>query len=370
MVTDYERHDWEIETNRLRSFQDGIPNLAWTADPNGAIDYVNRRWVEYTGRPPDQLVDDRWHSVVHPEDLLRHIDRWRHAMRTGEPYDENLRIRRHDGVYRWHSVRDWPERDATGKIVHWYGTAVDVDDQRRWADAKNYSEERLRAANQELKEFASIAAHDLKEPLRMVTGFLSLLKRQTLKKLDMKEQDWVIEAIDGAERMQRMINELLDFARVDTGEMCMAPVDCSEVLDTALANLMDAVKESAASIDKGDMPVVLGSKEQLTRLFQNLLSNAMKYHRQGVPPVIAIHSVRHGNEWFICVQDNGIGIAESDRERIFDIYKRLHTRGDFPGTGLGLSICKKIAERHHGRIWVTSTPGSGSAFNVNLPAAD
>ncbi len=242
-----------------------------------------------------------------------------------------------------------------------------TDRQRAEKKLEHYATE-LERSNRELEQFAYIASHDLQEPLRMVTSYLQLLERRYKDKLDQDADDFITYAVDGATRMRMLINDLLTYSRVSTHAKPFEPTDCSEVLNHALSNLSIAIEESEATITCDDLPTVEVDATQLTQVFQNLISNAIKFHKPDAPPCIHISAERQEDTWRFSVRDNGIGIAPEHSERIFLIFQRLHTREEYPGTGIGLAVCKKIAERHGGRIWVTSKPGAGSTFYFTVPA--
>lgn len=223
----------------------------------------------------------------------------------------------------------------------------------------------LQRSNTELQQFASVASHDLFEPLRMVTSYLQLLSHRYQEQLDAQGKEFIALAIDGARRMHALIHDLLEYSRVESRGRSFGPAEVQEVMDAALANLKVAIEESGARISSRNLPRVNGDSVQLTQLFQNLIGNAIKF-RRAEPPVIEVSAERHGSEWCFCVRDNGIGIDPKHFERIFVVFQRLHTRQEYPGTGMGLAICKRIVERHGGRIWVESAPGEGSKFCFTL----
>ncbi len=225
----------------------------------------------------------------------------------------------------------------------------------------------LARSNTELEQFAYVASHDLQEPLRMITGYTSLLAKRYQGKLDSDADEFIGYATDGAKRMHALINDLLTYSRVGTRGKEFSPTDCEAVLQTTLAGLRPAIEESNASITHDPLPTVMADATQLGQLFQNLIGNGIKY-RDSKPPVIRVSSKKEGSRWLFSVRDNGIGIDPKYGERIFVIFQRLHNREDYPGTGIGLTVCKKIVERHGGRIWVESQPGQGATFYFTLPA--
>ena len=236
---------------------------------------------------------------------------------------------------------------------------------RRAEELSRYSTE-LEHANDELKEFAYVASHDLTEPLRTIAGFVQLLKQRYEGQLDDSADEYIGFVVDGTERMQALIEGLLSYSRTGRSELVATPVDLNDTLNRAIGALAAAIAESKAELEMGELPIVAGDATQLGRLFENLISNAVKF-RGDRPPVVKIGAELKGGVWLFFVSDNGIGIDERHLERIFNVFERLHGAGEYQGTGIGLSICKKVVERHGGRIWVEETPGGGSTFKFILP---
>jgi light-regulated signal transduction histidine kinase (bacteriophytochrome) len=242
---------------------------------------------------------------------------------------------------------------------------------RELQSATNKLEEQaveLQRSNRELEQFAAIASHDLQEPLRMVSSYLGLLERRAADKLDDKEKSFMHFAVDGALRMQQMITDLLAYSRVSTHAGEFVPTDLNATLADALANLEAARAEHAAAITHDALPTLSIDKPRFVQLFQNLIGNALKFTTPDRPPEVHLGCVRQGNVWLFSVRDNGIGIEARDFERIFELFQRLHSRTEYPGTGIGLALCKKIVERHGGRLWLESEPGKGTTFHFTVPA--
>lgn len=225
----------------------------------------------------------------------------------------------------------------------------------------------LERSNGELEQFAYVASHDLQEPLRMVASFTQLLAKRYGDKLDESAHDFITYAVDGATRMQTLITDLLAFSRVGTQAKPLEPTECDAVLDRVLASLKLAIHESEAVIQRDPLPQVMADPVQLGQLFQNLLSNAMKFRGQAQPRIY-LSARKDGDSWTFSIRDNGIGISPDHTDRIFVIFQRLHTKVEYPGTGIGLAISKKIVERHGGRIWVEAAPGGGSVFYFTIPS--
>jgi len=249
-----------------------------------------------------------------------------------------------------------------------FGASIGVALSHRQTDEKlNATLAELKRSNKELDQFAYVASHDLQEPLRKVASFTQLLAERYADKLDADARELMANTVDGAHRMQRLINDLLTYSRVGTHGKPFAPVDCESVLEHVADNLELAVKESGAEVTHERLPTVMGDDAQLVQLFQNLIGNAIKFHG-AAPPRVHVSAARQEEGWVFRVRDNGIGIDPQYFDRLFLIFQRLHSRAAYPGTGIGLAISKRVVERHGGRIWVESEIGKGSTFCFSLPA--
>jgi PAS domain S-box-containing protein len=351
---------------RSRQLAESLPQLVWTCLPEGSCDYLSPQWVEYTGIAEAPQLGAGWLDQIHPADRERTTAAWTEAVRTGSPFDVEFRVRRSDGVHRWFKTRATPLRDAEGRVVRWFGTCTDVDDRIRAESSLRLRTEELARSNSELEQFAYVASHDLQEPLRVVASYVQLLERRYKDKLDADAAEFIGFTVTASRRMQRLINDLLDFSRVATRGRDMAAVDSESALAQSLVNLQGAIEESAALITHDPLPTVLADEAQLVQLWQNLLGNAIKFRGEGAAPIVHVSARTTRSGWTFSVRDNGIGIAAEYHERIFAIFQRLHGHDEYPGTGIGLAVCKKIVERHRGRIWVESEPGQGSTFFFEL----
>ncbi len=230
-------------------------------------------------------------------------------------------------------------------------------------------EEELRRSNADLEQFAYVASHDLQEPLRMVASYMQLLDRRYGEKLGQDAQDFIGFAVDGAQRMQRLIDDLLAYSRIGTRGVPFEPTDSEVAFNRAMGNLEVGIEETGADVTHRPLPIVIGDSGQLVQLFQNLIGNGIKFSGPDAPKV-RVDAVPVEAGWQFSVDDNGIGIDSRYSERIFELFRRLHGRDEYPGTGIGLAICKKIVERHGGTIWVASEPGMGSTFYFTLQSVD
>jgi PAS domain S-box-containing protein len=402
-MLDLERARTEREMWQLA---DSMPQMVWAATPGGDIDYYNQRWYDYTGMTFAQSKDWGWQPVLHPDDLQNTIERWTEAFTTCGPYEVEYRFRRAaDNVYRWHLGRARPIRDAAGNVVRWFGTCTDIDDYKQAeAEIKGMNESleervrgrteeldranrqlataneelsgsalRLEQSNRELQDFASVASHDLQEPLRKVQAFGDRLKTVCSAALDEQGRDYLDRMLNAAKRMQSLIQDLLRFARITSQAHPFLPVDLAQVTQEVLSDLEVRIAETNGQVEVGELPVIDADAMQMHQLFQNLIGNALKFHQKGKPPVIRVyvesrdfpeladHMLR------LVVEDNGIGFDEKYLDRIFTVFQRLHGRTEYEGTGIGLAICRKIAQRHGGDITARSIPGQGASFLIALP---
>jgi PAS domain S-box-containing protein len=348
---------------RLRFMAESVPEKIFTAKPSGETDYFNQQWMTYTGLTFENLREWNWTELVHPEDAAESLRLWRHSVESGEPFQFTHRIRRADGAYRWHLSRAHAMRAIDGKVTMWIGSSTEIQEQKD-------TEESLRRANEDLEQFAYAATHDLQEPLRSVKIYSDLLARRYGPRLDGEGREFLKYLHGGAARMERLVRDLLAYTHVGQLETPVELTDAGDCLRVAVANLAGAIDESGARISSDPLPAVKVHHTHLQQVFQNLIGNAIKYRRPDTDPAVHVTARWGKGHWHFTVADNGIGIEPHHHERIFGLFKRLHTNDKYSGTGVGLALCQRIVERNGGRIWVASEPGNGSQFHFTLPAQD
>jgi signal transduction histidine kinase len=322
-------------------------------------------------QPPsrDEILD-----CVHPDDRSR-FDAHMRASEAGEAADPLvMRILLPDGSVRWVRLAAEVFLDDKGAPVRRLATYRDITKAREDADAleqktretEEYAKE-LERSNRDLEQFAYLASHDLQEPLRMVASYCRLLQRRYRGKLDTDADEFIGYAVEGADRMQRLVNDLLGYSRVGRHGTSFELLPAAKIVEIALQNLNSAIEESGAQIVLGDLPVVAGDPTQLVQLFQNLIGNAIKFRGDNVP-AIRIGATPVDENWVeMTIADNGIGIEPAFVDRVFLIFQRLHPRGAYDGTGIGLAVVKKVVENHGGRVWIEPQPGPGTCFHFTLP---
>ncbi|NIM93271.1 MAG: PAS domain S-box protein [Anaerolineales bacterium] len=349
---------------RYRNIFEGVQDAIFVESLTGEILDVNARACEMFGWSREELLTKTVADLV-PEGHLAIVPA---EMADGMPEMPVETVnRRSDGEH--FPVEISARLQTLGEETVVLVVVRDITERKEAELALEQSRLELERSNAELEQFAYVASHDLQEPLRLVSSFTRLLQERYQGRLGPDADDFISFAQDGADRMQRMVADLLAYSRVGTRGARFEWTDCQAVLDQALTNLTIAINESAAEVTNDPLPNVFADRTQLEQLFQNLIGNALKFRSKASPIVhVAAEEVEDG--WRFSVRDNGIGIRPEDSERIFIIFQRLHTAEEYPGTGLGLAICKKIVERHGGRIWVESEVGKGSTFYFTLPSVD
>lgn len=353
---------------RYRSLVETLTSVVWTTDAEGKVTVPQESWEAYTGQGWEGHRDYGWMEMLHSQDRERIHKTWNRAVSLKVPYESAGKVwRKSKQEYRHFMVRAVPILDDGGSDEEWVGTITDVHDEKIAEEALKERTEELQAANKELAHFAYIASHDLREPLRKISNFADLLKKRYQGHIDEKADKYIYYVVDGAHRMQRLIDDLLTFSRISRTELAPEPVKLESVLQTTLHDLDKLVKEAGSTVTYDPLPTVQANPSQMGQLLQNLVANALKF-RSDASPLVHISARAENGEWVVSVRDNGIGMDMGDADKIFGIFQRLHGRGEYSGTGIGLAVCRKIVERHGGRIWVESQPGEGSTFCFTLPS--
>lgn len=356
---------------------ESVPTSLLLLDADDRIVICNSTTRRYFSRVADLLVPGtlfedlvRAHAASgYVKEVGDDIEAWvQDRMRAHRKADMNIIRALDDGSW----VQITERRTSDGGII---GIRVDITElkareQALGEKAREVAEhaKELERSNAELEQFAYVASHDLQEPLRMVASYCQLLQRRYKGKLDANADEFIGFAVEGASRMQQLINDLLGYSRVGRRGGAFTTLDASEVLRLALANLQAVIQESGAEIMLGLLPAIKGDRTLIIQLFQNLIGNAIKFRRDE-RPLIRVVATADDRFWRFTVEDNGIGIEPAYIERVFLIFQRLHERDKYPGTGIGLAVARKVVEYHGGRIWIESTPGSGSRFIFTLPSA-
>jgi PAS domain S-box-containing protein len=375
---------------QLKQLSDFMPQIVWTTDSRGYHDFFNGRWYEFTGLSFEETKDTGWSLVLHPDDYDNTWKKWSHSLQTGDLYETEYRMKRADGVYRWLLARAMPLRNENNEIVRWFGTCTDIHDQKIASDilelkvnertrdlqeANSY----LHSINEELRQFNYVASHDLQEPLRKIMIFAERIKAQDYNQLSESSRSSLERMSVSAERMSILLKDLLDFSSTQREELFIQ-VNLNDTIKDIENDLELMIAQKSAVIQKEELPTLKAIPLQMHQLFYNLINNALKFTTPNQQPVVRIQSARvtpqTAREWalspdhnyyHLIVTDNGIGFEPEFKDRIFILFKRLHSQQTFQGTGVGLALCKKVVENHQGQIWAESEPGQGATFHILLP---
>jgi PAS domain S-box-containing protein len=354
----------------LAAIVDSSDDAILTKALDGTILSWNRSAERLYGYTAEEIVGKPI-SVLVPPDRPREVEAILERIKQCTAIDQFESVRVHkNGTLIPLSLMISPIKDADGKIIAASTIARDIRDRLKAETLLRDKMAELNRSNEELERFAYLASHDLQEPLRMVASYTQLLSRRYKGKLDADADDFIAFAVDGANRMQQLIQDLLAYSRVGTKGQDLLDTSSERALRRGLINLRVAIEDSGAQVTHDSLPTVLADEMQLIQLFQNLVGNAIKYQGPGIPRIHISAARTDGQKWRFSVQDNGLGIDPQHFERIFGMFQRLHKREEFAGTGIGLAICKKIVERHGGSISVESQPGQGSTFRFVLAGSE
>lgn len=392
-ITDRKEADEALRKSeeKFRLLSATIPQFIWTSDANGTLDYFSDSVFKFSGLTAEETLNGGWLDIVHTDDREENVRLWKEAVATGNDFSMEHRFRKHDGTYRWQLSRAVAQKNDKGEILQWVGTSTDIHDQKAFQKTlETLVQERtneLRSANQELESmnkelssFAYISSHDLQEPLRKIQTFGSILMANEYENLSEAGKRNFTRMQLAATRMTKLIQDLLTYSRSNAAEKTFEQVDLNTVLKEVASDFADSINDKNGVISIGPMPTITAMPFQIRQLFNNLVSNALKFSKEDVSPAITIlsetvpgssienpNTIAEKDYLHVSVTDNGIGFSPQYASRIFEVFQRLHGKGEYEGTGIGLAICMKIAENHKAILNASSHPGEGAVFNIYFP---
>jgi PAS domain S-box-containing protein len=349
----------------LRLIIDAVPNLVAYVDADQRFRFANQTYERWYQRPRADIMGKTLQDLLGQE-AYRIARPWFERVMRGEAVQFEAAIAPAGLRPRHVQAQYLPDFDDNGGVRGFVVIVDDISGHKRIQHDLAGRARDLAETNVELEQFAYAASHDLQEPLRMVTQYLSLVQRRAGQALDDKTREYITFAMDGAQRMQRLIKDLLEYSRAGRLKISDEPVALGEVAAEAVRNLAMPISECDAKITVGALPSLRCDRTRMMQVFQNLIGNAIKFRKAGQQPTVDVTADVDGEAAVISVRDNGIGIDPAHFQRVFEVFQRLHTRADYPGTGIGLAICKRIVEQHGGRLWIESSPGVGSDFRFAL----
>jgi PAS domain S-box-containing protein len=354
---------------RFRLFVSNVKDCAiLMLDPEGRVVSWNEGAERIKGYGAEEIIGQHFSRFYSAEDVSNGKPGFEleEATRDGRFEDEGWRVRK-DGSRFLANVVITALRDETGRLRGFGKITRDITERRKYEVHLLDKVRELKQSNDELQQFAYVASHDLQEPLRMVASYTQLLAKRYRRRLDSDADEFIAYAVDGCNRMQRLVEDLLVYSRAGNNAVVPHEISSEDALQEALRNLRAPIEESGAVVTHDSLPTITADDTQLAQVFLNLVGNAIKYRSAEVPRVHVSATKNGSKEWIFSVRDNGMGIEPQYFERIFVLFQRLHGRNEFKGTGIGLAICKKIVERAGGRIWVESEPQKGSTFYFSVP---
>ena len=378
---------------QLRMMSDIAPVMIWMSGEERTLSFLNKAWMTFTGGDREEDMNTQWYERMHPEDVQKWLRAYEPAFVQRAGFTVEFRLQRKDGEHRWVSCSGQPNRTAGGAFDGFIGSCIDIHDQKMNEEAleRRVSDRTaalleantiLQQRNSELEQFAYVTSHDLQEPLRKIRIFVDMLQKQDESVGAGKERLEPLGRIrSSADRMAQLIKDLLSYSRLGVADNSFVPTDLNTVVLTALRDFDLLIEETKARVHVSSLPTIDAIPLQMNQLFYNLIGNALKFQRAGVPPVLRISSQRLGaaeitrypnldqdrTYYRIVVQDNGIGFHQEFVDKIFVIFQRLNAKERFPGTGIGLAICRKIVQNHRGEIQAIGKEGEGAEFHVLLP---
>lgn len=363
--TEYLLEQLNIEKEALKNSEEmfrflanNIPQFVWIANSKGKLEYLNQRWYDFTGLSFENTKNIGLSKILNPEQVDEIYNKWNHSMKTGEPYEIECQYKNvNDNKYYWFLTQAMPLRNENNEIIKWFGTSTNINHHKE-------IERKLRTVNEELNSFTYIASHDLQTPLRTISSYLGLIQRRLKNKLSEEESNLLNIVLNANGTMKTLIEDLLAYSKSGSEQKNLHKIDLNNVIKDVLLLLDDSIKTTNAKIMISKLPLVNANYSQMIQLFQNILSNSLKYVSSDVEPIINISCETKDNCYFISITDNGIGIETEYYERIFEPFKRLHGPEKYTGSGIGLATVKRIVENHNGSINVESKLGKGTTFII------
>jgi PAS domain S-box-containing protein len=358
---------------------ESVPQLVWMCAPDGLNVYFNQRWMDYTGLTLEESYGKGWDTPFHPDDKQSAWNTWNHALATGDTYRMECRLRAADGLYRWFLIKGGPLRDVAGSLVKWFGTCTDIDDLKRAEEGLRALNEKLEqrvqertaelvATNKELEAFTYAAAHDLRAPLRHIHGFADIMAEECSAQLDAAGQQYLRRIRDGTNHMGRLLEDLLDLARMARQEVHPHVCGLDSIVQEVVAELKADCEDRNIEWKVGKLPFAECDPSLIKQVITNLLSNAVKFTRPCEQAHIEVGQTVRDGEPVIFVRDNGAGFDMRYAGKLFGVFQRLHRQQDFEGTGVGLAIVERIVHKHGGRVWAEAELNKGATFYFTLGA--
>jgi PAS domain S-box-containing protein len=369
---------------RFRTLANSITQLAWMADAEGWIYWYNERWYEYTGTTLEEMQGWGWEKVHHPEHIDRVVAFVKDAWTKTQPWELIFPLRSADGQYNWFLTRATPVLSSEGKILQWIGTNTNIDEHKRAEvlleqKVKERTQE-LELRNRELEQFTYVSHHDLQEPLRKIHFYADMIRAELYNQLPEASRGRFDKITNAASRMSMALRDVLDFASLNKEEQ-FKEVDLNTIIRDVKTDLELVISEKEAELHFHSLPTIRAVPQQMYQLFYNLINNALKFSKPGVQPFIQLScslidaaalkqhpELNQTRQYYgLVLQDNGIGFDPDAREKIFDMFQRLHSKNAYAGTGIGLALCKKVVTNHKGKIWAESGEHVGATFKLLLP---
>jgi len=364
-----------LSMQKMRFLADAMPQIVWTATPDGYRDYFNGPALRFTGRSMEELSGWKWTDIIHPDDREPTVRKWQQSLQEVTEFEIENRLLSVDGNYYWHLTRALPSKDENGNVLLWVGTATEIEKHKKSSEILESKvaerTEQLRLVNEELsrsntdlEQFAAIASHDLQAPLRTINNYLEMIAQNNRDHFDEQTVNYFSRTINASKKMRALIDSLLRFSQINAAKILPEEIDLNETMTSVVANIDELRNTRNAKIVFNNLPKITADPIQMEQLLQNLVANGINYNKSD-KPTITVNAITNASDYQVSVSDNGLGIEQMYLSKIFDVFTRLQS--DRQGSGLGLSICKRIVDKHNGKIWVESEIGKGSTFYFTIP---